>query len=73
MLDIYQILYKTCFISYPPLRISTTIAHFAQLSTAKEAKLIDFFVAARCRSAGFEAMIATLDWDEALKRKVEYI
>jgi streptomycin 6-kinase len=42
MLDIYQILYKTCFISYPPSRISTTIAHFAQLSRAREAKLIGF-------------------------------
>lgn len=73
MLDIYQILYKTCFISYPPSRISTTIAHFAQLSRVREAKLIAFFVAAWCRSAGFEAMIATLEWNEALKRKAEHI
>lgn len=42
MLDIYQILYKTCFISYPASRISITIAHFAQLSRAREAKLIGF-------------------------------
>lgn len=73
MLDIYQILYKTCFISYPASRISITIAHFAQLSRAREAKLIGFFVAAQCRSAGFEAMIATLDWNEALKPKSEHI
>lgn len=71
MLDIYQILYKTCFISYPASRISIT--HFAQLSRTREAKLIGFFVATQCRSAGFEAMIATLDWNEALKPKSEHI
>jgi len=73
MLDIYQILYKTCFISSPPSRISTAIAHFAQLSSAREAKLIGFFVAAQCRSTRFEAIIATLGWNEALKLKYAHI